>query len=62
MLRCELSGEFFPDEDDGYVADCPALQGCVFHGATLEEAEANIKDATRLYLLTAGRRAVRSIA
>lgn len=43
---------FFSDEDGGYVADCPALHGCVSHGATLEEAEANIEDAIRLYLLT----------
>jgi predicted RNase H-like HicB family nuclease len=43
---------FFPDEDGGYTADCPALHGCVSHGATLEEAEANIKDAIRLYLET----------
>ena len=43
---------FFPDEDGGYVADCPALHGCVSHGAALEEAESNIKDAIRLYLLT----------
>ena len=43
---------FFPDEDGGYVADCPALHGCVSHGATLEEAETNIKDAIRLYLET----------
>lgn len=43
---------FFPDEDGGYVADCPALHGCVSHGATLDEAEVNIKDAIRLWLET----------
>lgn len=43
---------FFPDEDGGYVADCPALHGCVSHGETLAEAEANVKDAIRLYLRT----------
>lgn len=43
---------FFPDEDGGYVADCPALHGCVSHGLDMQEAEANIKDAIRLYLRT----------
>ena len=43
---------YFADEDGGYVADCPALHGCVSHGDTLEEAEANIKDAIRIWLET----------
>jgi predicted RNase H-like HicB family nuclease len=43
---------YFADEDGGYVADCPALHGCVSHGATIEEAEANIKDAIRMWLET----------
>jgi predicted RNase H-like HicB family nuclease len=42
----------FPDEDGGYVADCPALHGCISHGDTLDEAEANIKLAIRLWLDT----------
>lgn len=32
-------------EDDWYVAECPALPGCVSQGKTVEEALENIKDA-----------------
>jgi predicted RNase H-like HicB family nuclease len=35
-----------PDEEDGgYVAECPAIPGCVSEGGTVEEALANIKEA-----------------
>jgi predicted RNase H-like HicB family nuclease len=35
-----------PDEEDGgYVAECPAIPGCVSEGETVEEALANIKEA-----------------
>ena len=35
-----------PDlEDGGFVAECPALPGCVSEGDTVEEALANIKEA-----------------
>lgn len=35
-----------PDEEDGgYVAECPAIPGCVSEGDTVEEALANIKEA-----------------
>ncbi len=36
-------------EDDLYVAECPEI-GTVDQGATVEEALANLKEATRLYL------------
>jgi predicted RNase H-like HicB family nuclease len=36
-------------EEDMYVAECPEV-GTVDQGATLEEALANLKEATRLYL------------
>jgi predicted RNase H-like HicB family nuclease len=36
-------------EDDLYVADCPEV-GTVSQGRTLEEAIANLKEATELYL------------
>lgn len=32
-------------EDGGYVAECPAIPGCVSDGDTIEEAMANIRDA-----------------
>jgi predicted RNase H-like HicB family nuclease len=35
-----------PDEEDGgYVAECPAIPGCVSEGNTVEEALANVKEA-----------------
>ena len=34
-----------PDEDGGWVVECPALGGCVSHGDTREEALANIAEA-----------------
>ena len=36
-------------EDDVYVADCPEV-GTVSQGHTVEEAIANLKEATELYL------------
>ncbi len=36
-------------EDDLYVATCPEL-GTVSQGATIENALANLKEATELYL------------
>lgn len=37
-------------DEDGYFAQCPALQGCYTQGNTYEEALANIQDAIGLYL------------
>ncbi|MFA4904253.1 MAG: type II toxin-antitoxin system HicB family antitoxin [Desulfobaccales bacterium] len=39
-----------PDEDGVFVAQCPALPGCISQGATREEAQANIKEAITGYL------------
>ena len=39
-----------PDEDGVFVAECPALPGCVSQGKTREEALANIRDAIQGYL------------
>jgi predicted RNase H-like HicB family nuclease len=36
-------------EDDWYVADCPEV-GTVSQGKTVEEAVANLKEVTELYL------------
>jgi predicted RNase H-like HicB family nuclease len=38
------------DEDGVFVAECPALPGCVSQGKTRDEAIANIKDAIEGYL------------
>lgn len=37
-------------DDDGYFATCPELQGCYSQGDTYEEAISNIKDAINLHL------------
>ena len=37
-------------EDDWYIADVPALPGCMSQGRTEEEAIENIKDAINGYL------------
>ena len=33
------------DEDGVWVAECPAIPGCVSQGATREEAQENVKEA-----------------
>ena len=35
------------DEDGMFVAECPAIPGCVSQGATRDEAEQNIRSAIR---------------
>lgn len=37
-------------DDDGYFATCPELQGCYSQGKTYEEVVSNIKDAINLHL------------
>lgn len=37
----------FQDEDGMFIAECPAIPGCVSQGATEREAERNIEDAIR---------------
>lgn len=37
----------FQDEDGVYIAECPAIPGCVSQGETEEEAEANIQEAIK---------------
>jgi predicted RNase H-like HicB family nuclease len=39
-----------PDEDGVFVAEVPALPGCISQGQTRAEALANIKEAIALYL------------
>lgn len=35
------------DEDGVFIAECPAIPGCVSQGATADEAERNIRQAIR---------------
>lgn len=37
---------------DGYYAYCPELKGCHSQGDSLEEVQANIREAVELYLET----------
>jgi len=39
-----------PDEDGVFVAECPALPGCISQGNTRAEALVNIEDAIEGYL------------
>lgn len=38
------------DEDEIYIAECPALPGCISQGETREQALENINDAIKGYL------------
>lgn len=35
------------DEDGMYIAECPAIPGCVSQGETEKEAQKNIQDAIK---------------
>ena len=35
------------DEDGVYIAECPAIPGCVSQGKTESDAEANIREAIK---------------
>jgi len=39
-----------PQEEGGFTAYVPSLQGCISEGNTKEEAVQNIKEAIELYL------------
>jgi predicted RNase H-like HicB family nuclease len=38
------------DEDGVWIAECPAIPGCVSQGATRDEALADVRDAIKLCL------------
>jgi predicted RNase H-like HicB family nuclease len=40
----------FQDEEGWYVAECPAIPGCMSQGRTLEEVMENIHEAAELCL------------
>jgi len=39
-------------EEGGFIAEVPALPGCITQGETLEETIAHVKDAIDLYIQT----------
>lgn len=44
---------YWSDEDGVFVAEVPELPGCMAHGASRQEALANVDDAMNLWLDTA---------
>lgn len=50
------------DEDGYYIAECPAIPGCVSQGKTLKDVKENIKDAILGCLEVLNRRAEREKA
>lgn len=44
------------DEDGVWVAECPAISGCISQGNTREEAVENIKDAIKNCLIVRAER------
>ncbi|MDR1191575.1 MAG: type II toxin-antitoxin system HicB family antitoxin [Verrucomicrobiales bacterium] len=45
-----LTKIYWSDDDGAFIAEAPALRGCVSHGATREEAAANIEEAMTSWL------------
>jgi len=43
----KLTIAIYQDEDGVYIAECPAIPGCVSQGASQAEAESNVEDAIR---------------
>jgi len=39
-----------PDEDGGFVVECPVIPGCISQGDTRDEALQNIREAIELCL------------
>jgi len=38
------------DEDGVFIAECPAIPGCISQGRTKEEAETNVREAIKACL------------
>jgi len=49
-VNMKLPVTVYQDEEGWYVAECPAIPGCVSQGKTLEEALVNIREAVQLCL------------
>jgi len=50
-----LTRIYWSDEDAAFIAEIPALPGCMSHGDTIVEAAANIEEAAGLWLEMAER-------
>lgn len=59
-MTCSVTAVIEHDQG-GIFAYCPALKGCQSHGATVEEALANVREAAELYLKTLSPAEVRRV-
>lgn len=50
MQTLKLPVIVYQDEEGWYVAECPAVPGCMSQGKTIEEAQTNIYEAIELCL------------
>lgn len=50
-----LTKIYWSNDDEAYVAEVPALAGCLSHGSTYEEAARNIREAMELWLESAAK-------
>jgi antitoxin HicB len=52
FLSLEYPISIYPEEEGGYTALIPDLQGCLTQGETLEEVIINIEEARKLWIET----------
>ncbi len=52
-IKIEYPFVIYPAEEGGYVAEIPALKGCLAQGETLEEALSELQAVEQLWLETA---------
>jgi predicted RNase H-like HicB family nuclease len=45
-----LAKIYWSEEDDAYVAEVPALRGCISHGSTFAKAASNLQEAVELWM------------
>lgn len=50
MVEVPITALVYPDPSGGYGVVIPALPGCVTEGETLEEVQANIREAAEGWL------------
>jgi len=50
-----LTRIYWSDDDEAYIAEAPALPGCVAHGSTMQQAAKEMGVAMRLWLESAHR-------
>jgi antitoxin HicB len=53
QINIEYPFVIYPAEEGGYVAEIPALKGCLAQGDTLEEALTELQTVEQLWLETA---------